>query len=127
MKCYGWGHLSHSDRGRRAGGLVGMRVRMTEYTLLVWDEIEKAMVRAQRDLRRGVLPRDVQSRLPYARAEGSLRRDMLAMYLAGRLVRVGGMGARRGYRLPTRTERVAWVCNAGCWPVGSETLALWAA
>lgn len=100
---------------------------MTEYTLLVWGEIEKAMSKAQRDLRRGVLPRDVQSRLPYARAEGSLRRDMLAMYQCGRLVRVGGVGARRGYRLPTRVERVAWLCNAGCWPLGSERLTLWAA
>jgi hypothetical protein len=107
--------------------MVGSADDMSEYTLLVWIEIEKALSKAQRDLRRGVLPRDVQARLPYARAEGSLRRDMLAMYQAGRLVRVGGLGARRGYRLPSRVERVAWGCNAGQWPAGSEELGLWAA
>lgn len=120
-------YLPKRGRGRRAGGMVGARGGMSEYTALVWAEIEKALRLAQRDLRRGVLPRDVQARLPYSRAEGSLRRDMLAMYQAGRLVRVGGAGARRGYRMPTRAEMIAWQCNAGCWPVGSETLALWAA
>lgn len=92
----------------------------TEYTELVFGEIEKAVERLQRDLRRGVLPREVMMRLPYSRAEGSLRRDMLAMYQQGWLVRVGGNGARRGYRLPTRLERMAWQVNRGIWPVGAE-------
>ncbi len=95
-------------------------MQATEYTLLVFDEIEKAVERLQRDLRRGVLPREVMMRLPYSRAEGSLRRDMLAMYEYGRLVRVGGHGARQGYRLPTRVERTAWTLNRGAWPVGAE-------
>lgn len=89
---------------------------VTEYTALVYEQIEMAVQRAQRDLRRGVLPRDVQARLPYRRAEGSLRRDMVGMYRAGRLVRVGGGGARRGYRLPTRAERLSYVINRGVWP-----------
>lgn len=95
-------------------------VQTTEYTGLVWQEIEGAVRRAQRDLWRGVLPRDVQGRLPYDRAEGSLRRDMLAMSKAGKLVRVGGDGARQGYRLPTLMERISFEINRGVWPVGAE-------
>lgn len=93
---------------------------MSDYMILVYEEIAAAVTRAQRDLRRGVLPRDVQGRLPYARAEGSLRRDMLTMYEAGLLVRVGGHGARRGYRQPSALERLAWRINAGKWPAGAE-------
>lgn len=89
---------------------------------MVWAEIERAMKAAQRDLRRGVLPRDVQSRLPYSRAEGSLRRDMLMMYQHGRLIRLSGYGARQGYRLPTRMERIAYAINQQRWPVGCEGL-----
>ena len=36
----------------------------SEHTELVYEEIEKAMAIAQRELKRGVLPKDVQSRLP---------------------------------------------------------------
>ena len=99
----------------------------TEYMDMVYDEIEQAVQAAQRDLRRGVLPRDVQTRLPYSRAEGSLRRDMYAMFTTGRLVRIGGEGARRGYRLPTRMERIAFVINRGIWPLGVERVLLLAA
>lgn len=88
----------------------------------VYAVIEVAVVRAQRDLRRGVLPRDIQARIPYARAEGSLRRDMSAMWATGRLVRVGGAGCRRGYRVPTMIERLSWQINGGVFPVGSERL-----
>lgn len=94
---------------------------LSEHTELVWIEIERAVGAAQRDLRRGVLPRDVQARLPYDRAEGSLRRDMLSMYERGRLVRLDGHGARQGYRLPTRMERLAYTINRQ-WPVGVERL-----
>lgn len=100
-------------------------MKISEYTELVYQEIETAMSKAQRDLRRGVLPRDVQARLPYNRAEGSLRRDMLAMYEAGRLVRVGGHGARRGYRLPSRLERMCFTLNRGMWPHGTEFVTAW--
>lgn len=92
---------------------------MSEHTLMVWAEIERVVAATQRDLRRGVLPRDVQARLPYNRAEGSLRRDMLMMYRMGKLIRLGGYGARQGYRLPTRMERLAYTLNQG-WPVGCE-------
>ena len=95
---------------------------MSEHTAMVWAEIERAMKAAQRDLRRGVLPRDVQARLPYSRAEGSLRRDMIQMYRMGRLIRLGGYGARQGYRLPTRMEKFAFAINQVCWPVGCERL-----
>lgn len=95
-------------------------MKISEYTELVYQEIESAVGKAQRDLRRGVLPRDVQARLPYNRAEGSLRRDMGAMWANGRLVRVGGAGARQGYRLPSRIEKMAWHINQGMWPYGAE-------
>lgn len=103
-----------------------MVARISDYTELVYQQIESVVGTAQRDLRRGVLPRDVQARLPYSRAEGSLRRDMLAMYEAGRIVRVGGHGARQGYRLPTRLERLAFRLNRGMWPYGTEHVMSWA-
>lgn len=93
---------------------------MSEYMGLVYSEIVQCVKVAQQSLGKGVLPRDVQSRLPYSRAEGSLRRDMATMNCAGLLVRVGGTGARRGYRLPTALERVAWQVNRGVWPHGAE-------
>jgi hypothetical protein len=101
-------------------------MNMTDYMDFVYGQIEAAVIQAQKELRRGVLPRDVQPRLPYNRAEGSLRRDMLAMYKYGRLVRVGGAGARRGYRLPTRMERLSFTINAGIFPLGTERIVLWA-
>lgn len=72
-------------------------LRKSDHMQLVYAEIEAAVMRAQRDLRRGVYPRDIQSRLPYGRSEGCLRRDMLFMAKAGKLVRVGGYKARQGY------------------------------
>lgn len=95
---------------------------LSGHTEMVWTEIERAVGAGQRDLRRGVLPRDVQARLPYSRAEGSLRRDMIQMYRMGRLIRLGGDGARQGYRLPTRMERMAFTINQQWWPVGCERL-----
>ncbi len=81
---------------------------MSEYMEMIYDEIEKIMAVAQRQLQRGVLPQDVQARLPYRRAEGSVRRDMMHMAKAGRLVRMYGDGCRRGYRLPTKMEKLAF-------------------
>lgn len=108
----------------------GMRPRgeisVSEYTELVYEAIENAVAKAYRDLGRGVLPRDIQARLPYDRAEGSLRRDMLAMYSAGRLVRVAGHGARQGYRLPHVIEKLAFAVNGGMWPYGTESVVTWA-
>ena len=101
-------------------------ISVSDYTELVYDAIETAVHKAYRDLRRGVLPKDIQGRLPYDRAEGSLRRDMFQMYVAGRLVRVGGHGARRGYRLPSRMEKLCFSLNRGMWPHGTELVASWA-
>ncbi len=95
-------------------------INTSDYTELVYEAIENAVAKAYRDLRRGVLPRDIQGRLPYDRAEGSLRRDMLQMYAAGRIVRVGGQGARQGYRPPTLMEKLAYTLNRGMWPHGTE-------
>lgn len=93
---------------------------MTDYMEQVYHDIIKCVKVAQQNLRGGVFPKDAQAWLPYSRAEGSLRRDMAAMNCAGLLVRVGGTGARRGYRLPTALERVAWQVNRGVWPHGAE-------
>jgi hypothetical protein len=101
-------------------------ISTSDYTELVYEAIESAVAKAYRDLRRGVLPRDIQGRLPYDRAEGSLRRDMLQMYAAGRIVRVGGQGARQGYRPPTLMEKLAYTLNRGMWPHGTEFVASWA-
>lgn len=60
--------------------------------------------RLERDLHvrgsdRGVFPWQVQARLDIARCEQTLRRDMFRLAEAGRLERIGGDGARRGYRV----------------------------
>ena len=101
------------------------QVSVSEYTELVYQAIENAVGKAYRDLGRGVLPRDIQGRLPYDRAEGSLRRDCLAMWAAGRLVRVSGVGARQGYRIPTRIEKLSFSINQGMWPHGTELVIGW--
>lgn len=93
----------------------------TDYTLQVWFEIEQAVRKAERDLGRGVMARDIVPRMPYRRVEGSLRRDMAQMAQHGRLVRLGGAERRQGYRLPTPVERLSWSINGGRWPLGTES------
>lgn len=101
-------------------------VVVTDYTEITYQEIEKVVGVAFRDLKRGVMPKDIQPRFPVYRAEGSLRRDMLAMMAAGRLIRISGIGARQGYRLPTKIERLAFTVNQGMWPHGAEQVMSWA-
>ena len=79
----------------------------TYYMEGIYIEVEGAVKRVQRHLRRGVLPKHVQPYLPFDRAEGSVRRDMRQMWLDGRLCRVGLDGSRRGYRLATMLEK--WI------------------
>jgi len=99
---------------------------MTEHMDAMYKTIELAVKTAHKDGWRAVMPYEVQRRLPFDRAEGSLRRDMLAMYKCGRLVRVGGEGARQGYRLPSQVERLSFRINQGMWPVGAERVVAWA-
>lgn len=66
---------------------------------MVYEWILRIVRRRQRDLGRGVFPREVAVFLPYYRAEQTLRRDMMRLARAGWLVREGGQGARRGYRV----------------------------
>lgn len=47
----------------------------------------------------GVLPRTVQVFLDEYRAEQTLREDMVELWRDGFLERIGGTGARRGYRV----------------------------
>ncbi len=93
------------------------------YMKFIYEQIEAVVWVTQRELGRGVMPKEVKSRLAYGRVEGSLRRDMLEMSLGGRLVRLGGVGARRGYRVPTRMERLSFMLM-GIWPHGSEEVFL---
>jgi hypothetical protein len=86
----------------------------------VHDWIEMKMYEAQRDLRRAVFPWEIQARLPFDRAEGTLRRDMAIMADTGRLVRMAGDDGRQGYRLPSRMERLAYQSNMGMWPHNAE-------
>lgn len=62
-------------------------------------DILKIVGRIQRDLQRGVFPWMVQARMDYYRDERTLRRDMMRLVGSGMLVRLGGTGARQGYRL----------------------------
>jgi hypothetical protein len=48
---------------------------------------------------RGVLPKTVGAFLDEYRCEQTLRRDMSKLWRAGVLERLGGTGARRGYRV----------------------------
>jgi hypothetical protein len=81
---------------------------ITYYMDGIYEEIERVVKTLQRNLRRGVLPKHVQPRLPFDRAEGSIRRDMGQMWEEGKLVRVGGQGTRRGYRCATEDEMSGW-------------------
>lgn len=84
----------------------------------VYNDILQVMKQLERTYTT-VYPWMIQSRLPYYRAEQSLRRDMVTLYLEGRLIRVGGLGSRKGYRLPNVVERVAFE-SIGRFPFGAE-------
>ena len=60
----------------------------------------------QRDVKYGVLPKTVQACLPVRIAEQTVRRYMAGMWREGKLFRIGGTGARRGYRALKRGEEV---------------------
>lgn len=93
----------------------------SDYTMSIFSQISEVVRTSQRDLRRGVLPKHVQARLPYPRAEGSVRRDMGNMRDAGLLVRLGSETSRQGYRLPTAIERLSFQI-LGTFPYGAERL-----
>jgi hypothetical protein len=77
----------------------------TEYTEFIYEQVAACVARVTRNLQRGALPKHVQAYLPYYRAEGSIRRDMGAMWQSGQLMRIGRAGSRRGYRVPKADER----------------------
>lgn len=82
------------------------------------DNILSAVRQLQRYLGGGVLPRHVQAWLPLSASEWCIRRYMIRLAKTGKLVRVGGWGARQGYRLPTAVERIAFQLT-GRWPWGT--------
>jgi hypothetical protein len=79
--------------------------------------------RERRSLRHGVLPKHVQTCLPFDISEQVVRKYMVRMSRQGDIIRIGGTGARRGYRLPTLVERVAFAVT-GMFPVGAEQIAV---
>lgn len=83
------------------------------------DNILDLMRQTRRDLRRGVLPREIQARLPIGVSEQNLRKYMVRLWHRGELIRIGGTAARRGYRLPSLVERVAFQVT-GMYPYGAE-------
>lgn len=85
---------------------------------MIDEQILHIVARLQRSYAR-VYPYMVQARLPYYRAEQTLRRDMVRLAEAGWLVRVGGPGARRGYVMPPKNWGAA---DIGA-PVGIHTAA----
>lgn len=84
------------------------------------EDIVAVVRRLERDLAlvtgRGVFPWQVQSRLEVGLHEATLRRKMAQMAEAGELIRVGGAGARRGYRTRLWTRE---------WAVMHKTRAYW--
>jgi len=70
------------------------------------DNIIEVVKRRQRDVKYGVLPKTVQIGLPFGVAEQTVRRYMAGMWQRGRLFRIGGTGARRGYRCLRAGEQV---------------------
>lgn len=55
---------------------------------------------------RGVFPHELVGWLDEPYHEFTIRRRMVALWERGELIRIGGEGARRGYRVPTVVERV---------------------
>lgn len=64
-------------------------------------KILQVVRRQQRGIPRdlGLLPREVQPWLEWDLAEQTVRRFMAMLWRAGLLERIGGEGARRGYRV----------------------------
>lgn len=70
------------------------------------ENILDVVLKRQRHVKNGVLPKTVQSGLPVAIAEQTVRRYMARMWADGRLFRYGGTSARRGYRTLKAAEVV---------------------
>lgn len=65
-------------------------------------DFDEEIIKIVRNLQRNynaVFPWMVTLWLELGRAEGSVRRDMARLARQGRLIRVGGYNARRGYRV----------------------------
>jgi hypothetical protein len=77
------------------------------------DEVIVQMIgRLQRTYGRGVLPWEVVSWLPFGMSIGYARKVCARLWREGRLHRVGGSGARRGYKVmpavPVLRVRGGW-------------------
>lgn len=68
-------------------------------------EIVRAVAQQQRRLQRGVFPWMVQAWIDMPRSEATLRNRMRQLWLEGKLERIGGAKARRGYRVPASVIR----------------------
>lgn len=63
------------------------------------NSIIQVVKKTQRDVQRGVLPWMVQARLDVDLHEKTVRSHMRRMWQEGKLERVGGANARRGYKV----------------------------
>lgn len=129
MFCYSKNHAGYpceQDRGRGpegckkcAGGLVGSahgKVTMMVHKRSFFESWEQIILKViqllERNSARSVFPRMVAARIEadygLYRAEQTLRRDMSRMASQGKLYRVGGRNARRGYV----------VAKVRCWSPG---------
>lgn len=95
--CLRWIHQWQTDPHYRAAALE----RMQPEDVMLRQHIVEIVRMHQRNVpaHYGVLPKSVQALLPYDLAEFTIRRHMVALWQAGLLERMGGQGARRGYRL----------------------------
>ena len=70
------------------------------------DVIVELVGRLQRSNRSGVFPWQVMYYVPFEISEGYARKTMTRLWQEGRLSRVGGTNARRGYRVAVGVSRL---------------------
>lgn len=63
------------------------------------DDVIVGVVRRLQRTNQGVFPWQVMYYAPFTISEGYARKTMVRLWQEGRLQRIGGAGARRGYRV----------------------------
>ena len=70
------------------------------------DDVIIAKVRELQRIYSGVLPCELVGWLPFKMSIGYARKTMRRLWLEGKLIRIGGAGARRGYIAPVAVSRL---------------------